>query len=134
MTIERKHAVPWPWCHRPRDYRRDTIELRFEEHDFRGSPLPRLVFVTDVDFRGCWYRATDMTILEPVTRQMCLMYTTLEHSWDDMPQVLVAHDGWGNSSRYEPVDPRDGEIWLTIDEVLEEEENISARQEMGDLD
>ena len=63
-----------------------------------------------------------MTILEPVTRRMCLRYTTLEHSWDDMPQVLVARDGWGNSCRYEPVDPREGGTYITIDEQLEKEE------------
>jgi hypothetical protein len=110
MTATRKHARPWPWKNRPRDYLRDTIELRFDEYEFRGSPLPRLVWVRDPDFRGCWYRATHMTILEPITRRMCLRYSTYEHSWDNMPQVLVARDGWGNACTYEPVDPRAEEI------------------------
>src|SRR5688500_16918978 len=101
MTLQRKHTTPWPWANRPRDYMLDTIELRLEEYDFGGGPLPRPIWVRDPDHRSCWYRAKDMTILEPVTKRMCLRYTTLEHSWDDMPQVLVARDGWGNSCRYE---------------------------------
>jgi hypothetical protein len=128
MTLQRKHTTPWPWANRPRDYMRDTIELRFEEYDFGGGPLPRRIWVRDPDHRSCWYRAKDMTILEPVTKRMCLRYTTLEHSWDDMPQVLVACDGWGNSCRYEPVDPREGGTYITIDEQLEKEEENDRKR------
>jgi hypothetical protein len=107
MTAESKPAIPWPWANRPRDYKRDTMDLSFEEIGFRRGPLPRLIRVTDPRGRACLYRAVSMTILEPVTERMCLSYTTHEHSWDQMPQVLVARDAWGNFCTYVPVDPRE---------------------------
>ena len=29
MTTERRHATPWPWANRPRDYMGLTIDLTF---------------------------------------------------------------------------------------------------------
>jgi hypothetical protein len=105
MTLERDQAGEWPVVYRPQDPDFEGTEFSFEACVYVG-PLPRWIWVTDIHKRSCVYFAARTTIVKVITDHGPLKYTTLEHDRDLMPQVIVARDGWGNSCRYEALDPR----------------------------
>jgi hypothetical protein len=105
VTLENDHIDGWPKVWRPLDPDFEGTELTFKECVHIG-PLPRSVWVTDIRKRYCVYFAARTTIIKVNTEPGGLKYTTLEHDWDLMPQVIVGRDGHGNSCRYEAHDPR----------------------------